>query len=91
MIDLGGVHVAGLAEAAGDMRAHAMRGSLQYTAPEYFAGDGGSESSDLFALALIAWQMLSGQLPYGLQLTRALTLLFALSSLLLRGLRAFGR
>ena len=73
LIDLGGVHVAGLAEAAGDARAGAMLGSLQYTAPEYFVGDGGSEVSDLFALALIAWQMLGGRLPYGLQLTRVRT------------------
>lgn len=73
LIDLGGVHVAGLAEADGDAHARAMRGSLQYTAPEYFVGDGGSERSDLFALAVIAWQMLSGRLPYGLQLTRVRT------------------
>lgn len=74
LIDLGGVHVAAVAEAAGAERAGAMLGSLQYTAPEYFVGDGGSEASDLFSLAVIAWQMLGGQLPYGLQLTRVRTL-----------------
>ena len=70
LIDLGGVHVAGLAEAAGDPRATQLLGSLQYTAPEYFTGQGGTAASDLFALAVITFQMLTGQLPYGLQVAR---------------------
>ena len=70
LIDLGGVHVAGLAEAEGDARATRLRGSLQYTAPEYFTGQGGTAASDLFALAVIGFQMLTGQLPYGLQVAR---------------------
>jgi serine/threonine protein phosphatase PrpC len=70
LIDLGGVHVAGLAEAEGDPRATRMLGSLQYTAPEYFTGQGGTAASDLFALAVITFQMLTGQLPYGLQAAR---------------------
>ena len=41
IIDFGAVHVAGLAEAAQRPRADAIVGSLQYTAPEYFIGDGG--------------------------------------------------
>jgi serine/threonine protein kinase len=70
LIDLGGVHVAGLAEAEGDPRATRLLGSLQYTAPEYFTGQGGTAASDLFALAVITFQMLTGQLPYGLQAAR---------------------
>jgi serine/threonine protein phosphatase PrpC len=73
LIDLGGVHVAGLAEATGDARATAMLGSLQYSAPEYFSGEGGTQASDLFSLAVISFQMLTGQLPYGLQVTRVRT------------------
>lgn len=66
LIDFGAVHVAGLAELSG-AQATALRGELQYTAPEYFAGQGGSMASDLFSLAVITYQLLCGRLPYGLQ------------------------
>lgn len=67
IIDFGSVHVAGLAEGAREARADAILGSLQYTAPEYFTGEGGTPQSDLFSLAVITYQMLTGRLPYGLQ------------------------
>ena len=70
IIDFGATHVAGLAEGARDARADAILGSLQYTAPEYFTGEGGSAQSDLFSLAVITYQMLTGGLPYGLQVTQ---------------------
>ena len=70
LIDLGGVHVAGLSEGTGEAGALALVGELQYAAPEYFTGDGGSASSDLFSLAVLSYQMLSGKLPYGLQVTQ---------------------
>lgn len=74
IIDFGAVHVAGLAEAwrpqDGGRAALAIAGSLQYTAPEVFSGEGASQASDLFALAVLTYQMLSGRLPYGLQVTQ---------------------
>ena len=70
IIDLASAHVAGLADSMGERDALAIVGTLQYTAPEYFVGDGGSARSDLFSLAVIAHQMLTGQLPYGLQASR---------------------
>ena len=70
IIDFGATHVAGLAEGTREARADALLGSLQYTAPEYFSGAGGTAQSDLFSLAVIAYQMLTGQLPYGLQVTQ---------------------
>jgi serine/threonine protein phosphatase PrpC len=73
IIDFAAVHVAGLAELTGEPDALDMLGSLQYTAPEYFLGQGGTPQSDLFALAVITYQMLSGQLPYGLQVTQLRT------------------
>lgn len=73
LIDLGAVHVAGLAEGRHDTRANAAPGTLQYMAPEYLLGQGGSPRADLFSLAAITYQMLSGQLPYGLQATRVRT------------------
>ncbi len=76
IIDLASAHVAGLAEggAFGMSAAPAIAGSLQYTAPEYFIADGvASERSDLFSLAVLTYQMLCGQLPYGLQVTQVRT------------------
>ena len=70
IIDLASAHVAGLADSTGERDALAIVGTLQYTAPEYFVGQGGSARSDLFSLAVIAYQMLTGQLPYGLQASR---------------------
>ena len=69
IIDFAAAHVAGLAE-GGAGAVPAIAGSLQYTAPEYFAGGAISERSDLFSLAVLTYQMLCGQLPYGLQVTR---------------------
>ena len=70
IIDLASAHVAGLADSNGERDALAIAGTLQYTAPEYFVGQGGSARSDLFSLAVITYQMLTGQLPYGLQASR---------------------
>lgn len=71
IIDFAAVHVAGLAEGTAPAEApSAIAGSLQYTAPEYFAGGLRSERSDLFSLAVLSYQMLCGQLPYGLQVTQ---------------------
>jgi len=67
LIDLASAHVAGLSEARGDVRALELAGTLQYTAPEYFTGDGGSPLAELFSLAVQVYQMLTGALPYGLQ------------------------
>ncbi len=70
IIDFGSTHVAGLSEGTAHAGADAIAGTLQYTAPEYFTGDGGSAQSDLFSLAVLTYQMLTGQLPYGLQVTQ---------------------
>ncbi|SFM73296.1 bifunctional protein-serine/threonine kinase/phosphatase [Variovorax sp. OV329] len=69
IIDFAAVRVAGLAEGSPDT-APAIAGSLQYTAPEYFSGGAVGERSDLFSLAVLSYQMLCGQLPYGLQVTQ---------------------
>lgn len=70
LIDLANAHVAGLAEYHPDAHILAVPGTLQYTAPEYLLGEGGSQRSELFALAAITYQLLSGQLPYGLDAAR---------------------
>lgn len=73
IIDLASTHVAGLTEGTAEASPQAILGSLQYTAPEYFVGGSGTVQSELFSLAVITYQMLSGQLPYGLQVTRLRT------------------
>ncbi len=72
IIDFGSVSVAGIDEING-LPQHHILGTAQYTAPEYFLGEPGSIASDLFSLAVIAYQMLSGRLPYGTEVARAST------------------
>jgi len=48
-------------------------GTAQYTAPEYFLGENGSPRSDMFSLGIVAYQMLTGELPYGTKVARART------------------
>ncbi|QPM91213.1 bifunctional protein-serine/threonine kinase/phosphatase [Pseudooceanicola algae] len=69
IIDLGSATVAGVEEAAPGTLGE-MPGTLQYTAPEYLSGDVVSWRSDQFALGVIAYEMLTGRLPYGAQASR---------------------
>jgi serine/threonine protein kinase len=73
IIDFGATKIAGVAEATPAASANEILGTAQYTAPEYFRGESGSSRSDLFSLGVIAYQMLTGQLPYGAQLAQART------------------
>jgi len=73
IIDLGAVHVAGLSELAPAQDGPRILGTEQYTAPEYFLGESGSPRSDLFSLAVIAYQMLSGRLPFGTAVSQCRT------------------
>jgi serine/threonine protein phosphatase PrpC len=71
IIDLGSTRVAGVAESRGEDSQ--LLGTVQYMAPEYFLGDYGTPRSDLYSLGVIAYQMLSGRLPYGAEVSRART------------------
>lgn len=73
IIDFGSAQVAGIVESAGGEGTRDILGSLQYTAPEYFLGEGGTPRSDLFALGVLTYQMLTGRLPYGAAAARATT------------------
>lgn len=64
IIDFGAVHVASLAEKATVMQRQTPEGTLNYTAPEYLLGDKGSNRSDIFSLAVITYEMLTGALPF---------------------------
>lgn len=65
IIDFGSTRVAGVSEAAIGRDDTDILGTAQYTAPEYFLGEGGTTRSDLFSLGIIAYQMVTGRLPYG--------------------------
>jgi serine/threonine protein phosphatase PrpC len=71
IIDFGSTRVAGVAEA--EDAPHALLGTAQYAAPEYFVGEPGSSRSDIFSLGVIAYQMLTGRLPYGAEVARRKT------------------
>jgi serine/threonine protein phosphatase PrpC len=73
IIDFGATRIAGVAEAAPIDSERDILGTAQYTAPEYFRGEGGSPRSDMFSLGVIAYQMLTGKLPYGSQIAQART------------------
>lgn len=70
LIDFGSVRIAGLVE-TGNQLGEGILGAVQYTAPEYFLGESGTTRSDQYSLAVIAYQMLSGRLPYGPKVARA--------------------
>lgn len=73
IIDFGSTQVAGLREIAAPDEQYPVLGTEQYSAPEYFLGKGGSSRSDLFSLGVIAYQMLTGRLPYGTQVPKSRT------------------
>ncbi|MBO6851328.1 MAG: bifunctional protein-serine/threonine kinase/phosphatase [Marinobacter sp.] len=64
LIDFGATRVAGLQEIDGHDETTHPRGAALYSAPETFLGEAGSWSADLFSLGVIAYQMLTGRLPY---------------------------
>jgi len=73
IIDFGSTRVAGIMEMTTPIRHDNILGTAQYTAPEYFLGEQGSERSDIFSLAVIAYQMLTGKLPYGAEVAKCKT------------------
>jgi serine/threonine protein kinase len=73
IIDFGSTRVKGVVEASPSTNPDDILGTAQYTAPEYFLGEGGSSRSDMFSLAVIAYHMLTGRLPYGAQIAKART------------------
>ncbi|NHW01807.1 bifunctional protein-serine/threonine kinase/phosphatase [Pseudomonas sp. D-134-1] len=73
IIDFGSTRVAGLAERNALGTQDNLLGTAAYTAPEYFLGEAGTPRSDQYSLAVIAYQLLSGRLPYGADVARART------------------
>jgi protein phosphatase len=64
IIDFGAVQVNGLDEIASPLSESVPVGAVDYIAPEYLLGEKGRYRSDLFSLGVIAYEMLTGALPY---------------------------
>ena len=71
IIDFGAVKVAGLSDVS-DVN-HGIVGTMQFSAPEYFLDQLVNHRADIFSLGVIAYQMLSGKLPYGTKVFNATT------------------
>ncbi|MBA6326889.1 bifunctional protein-serine/threonine kinase/phosphatase [Colwellia sp. MB02u-6] len=68
IIDFGSTFIAGVTDADTE---EIMRGTIRYSAPEYFLGHLGTQASDLYSLGVITYQMLSGKFPYGREIAQA--------------------
>jgi protein phosphatase len=64
LIDYGCVSVAALDELQQSLTTDVVQGTLNYIAPESLYNNQYSMQSDLFALAVICYEMLCGQLPF---------------------------
>lgn len=73
IIDFGSTSVTGVIETEAPPERIEVLGTQQYSAPEYFLGDNGSPRSDMFSLGVIAYEMLTGRLPYDTQIAKART------------------
>lgn len=73
IIDFGATRIAGIADDTPSGIQDDILGTAQYTAPEYFLGERGSSRSDIFALGVITYQMLTGRLPYGTEVAKVRT------------------
>jgi serine/threonine protein kinase len=71
IIDFGSTRIAGVAEAAAER--DEVLGTVQYTAPECLAGSESTTRSDLYSIGVVAYQMLTGALPYGAAMAQART------------------
>ena len=65
IIDFGSTKVAGLVEIKSVVEHTNIVGTANYSAPEYFKGEQGTNRSDIYSLGVIAYEMFTGKLPYG--------------------------
>ncbi|RDL43199.1 bifunctional protein-serine/threonine kinase/phosphatase [Marinomonas piezotolerans] len=73
IIDFGSTYVAGLNNTDLSRERLPILGTAQYTAPEYFIGKTANASADVFSLGIIVYQMLTGRLPYGVDIIKTST------------------
>jgi serine/threonine protein kinase len=73
IVDFGACRVAGIAEIATPLQRDVALGTASYSAPEHLLGLQVGYRSDLFSLAVISYEMLTGQLPFGGRLEQCRT------------------
>lgn len=71
LIDFGSTRVAGLVELAASEPRDGPLGTAQYSAPECLLGEHATARSDIFSLGVVAYEMLTGRLPYGTRVATA--------------------
>lgn len=71
IIDFGSTKVAGLSDI--QPINDGIVGTMQYSAPEYFVQNTITAKADIYSIGVIAYEMLSGQLPYGINVCNATT------------------
>ena len=64
LIDFGSTKIAGVDESDVPFERNPMLGTMDYAAPEFFEGYTGSNRSDIYALGVICYEILTGHLPY---------------------------
>ncbi len=69
IIDFGSTKIAGIDEISAPIQFNNILGTINYTAPEYHIGNTGSSRSDIFSLGVITYELLTGHLPYGKDLS----------------------
>lgn len=69
VIDFGSTKIAGIEEISTPLTENNLLGTINYTAPEYHVGDQGSNRSDIFSLGVIAYELLTGELPFSKELS----------------------
>ena len=65
IIDFGASQASGFVELAPNGDQPLLTGTRNYTAPEQVRGERPTNRSDIYALGVIAYELLSGKLPYG--------------------------
>ncbi|MCP4212772.1 MAG: bifunctional protein-serine/threonine kinase/phosphatase [Halieaceae bacterium] len=65
IVDFGACYVAGIAEIATPLQRDVALGTASYSAPEHALGQKAGYRADLFSLAVISYEMLTGKLPFG--------------------------
>lgn len=73
IIDFGATQVGGGLDIGKNRDTNDIKGTAQFTAPEYYLGQGGTTRSDIFSLGVITYQMLTGTLPYGTSVSKVKT------------------
>ena len=65
IIDFGSARAASFDDMAAPIGRPNIVGTIDYTAPEYHLGEKPTDRSDIYALGVLAYELLTGKLPYG--------------------------